>query len=190
MKQIFYYGGSFDPFHKGHEGFIKRLIDYDPHKEIWVIPSQNWLKPEGLFSIQERINMAELVLKSYPQVKVLSWSLTEDTSSTFEVAKKIKSLGYDPIIALGEDNLKNIHLWKNSQDLILNFNFILLTRKNYNLINNPPSELSQSLVNKSIKLNYGSTVSATEIREGKYQDLVSSIILPLIVKKLNNKVDF
>ena len=184
MNKVFFYGGSFDPFHKGHEGFIKKLIENNPDREIWVVPSYNWLKPTGVFSIQERLDMTALVLKKYPQVKVLDWSLSEDTTSTYFVAKKIKGLGFEPIIALGEDNLNYFAQWKNSASLVKEFNFIILTRNEYNLIKNPPNELAKELINKSTQIEFNSPISSTQIRSGNFTDCLPQEIVPLVLEKI------
>lgn len=154
IKKLAFYGGTFDPIHLGHKAIIEQLhYQFDL---VCVLPTNNWTKKTFTFSLEERLQAIEAVANNYSNVTTLDWSLYEDTTSTLEVFKKLKSqYGIDPVIVIGSDNIKGIQNWKNFTEL-KDLPFMVFQRGE-KIINNP-------LTNCQILTNFNKNYSSTEIR--------------------------
>jgi len=72
MQKVAIYPGSFDPITNGHIDLIKRgLRMFD---EIIVLVAYNPNKPSYLFSVEERIEMINEIVKNQERVRVDSYS--------------------------------------------------------------------------------------------------------------------
>jgi pantetheine-phosphate adenylyltransferase len=70
-KHIAVYPGSFDPITNGHLDIILRGLDI--FDQLIVAVAQNTNK-QGLFTIEERLDLIRDTVREYPQVKVDSFS--------------------------------------------------------------------------------------------------------------------
>ncbi len=163
------YFGTFNPVHNGHlaiAGYMARKTDLD---EVWFIVSpQNPLKKnDELLNDKARLQLVKLAVKKHAKLKANSveFELTKP-SYTFNtllfLEKKYPNKKF--ILIIGEDNLRNFHLWKNHQKILSNFEIYVYPRILAN------SERVQKLIrvkHRNIKkfsvplLN----ISATEIRQ-------------------------
>ena len=65
------YPGTFDPMTLGHEDVVRRATQLFPHVIVAVAAGHH---KKSMFTLQERIEMARAVAKSYSQVEVESFS--------------------------------------------------------------------------------------------------------------------
>jgi nicotinate-nucleotide adenylyltransferase len=174
IKKVCLYGGTFDPFHEGHLAIINDL--HYSFNEVLVLVNNNWTKlNEPMFTLDERINSVKAVSEYFLNVSVLDWAKSEDTSSTYSVAKKVKSLyGVEPYVVIGTDNLNQIQKWKNSEKLVKEFPFAIILRKGYEL----DKKLVESLGIKCIYFDRAPQISSTEIKASH-----SDAKIPEAVKK-------
>lgn len=132
LKKVCLYGGTFDPIHKGHKDMIHNLTyQFD---DVLVLVGNNWTKSyTPTFSLDERIDSVRAVANTMLKSSVLDWSKTEDTSSTYKVAEKIKSIyGITPHIVVGTDIVPHLTKWK-YWDELKTFPFVVIERKGYPL---------------------------------------------------------
>ncbi|MCK5926080.1 MAG: pantetheine-phosphate adenylyltransferase, partial [Methylococcales bacterium] len=71
MKITAIYPGTFDPVTNGHLDLIKRASTLYHHVVIGVAEN---LKKKPLFSLNERIELLELVTKKYPNIKIIGFN--------------------------------------------------------------------------------------------------------------------
>ncbi len=71
MKITAVYPGTFDPVTNGHLDLIKRASTLYHHLVIGVAEN---LKKKPLFSLNERIELLELVTKKYPNIKIIGFN--------------------------------------------------------------------------------------------------------------------
>lgn len=161
IKKVCFYGGTFDPFHIGHQAIVKEL--HYTFDEVLVLVNNNWTKINApIFSLDERLTSVTEVCKEFKNVTVLDWSKNEDTSSTYEMSKKIESLyGIKPYVVIGADNLNQIENWKMSDLLMKEFPFCLIEREGYSLDNVLASKLNLGY----IKFSRIPKISSTEIKK-------------------------
>lgn len=159
IKSVALYGGTFDPVHKGHENIMTQLsYTYD---QVLVLVGNNWTKNyQPLFSLDERIKSVEALTSKNLKLTVLDWAKNEDTSSTYEMALKVKKIyGIDPVIVIGTDNVDQLEKWKN-WDKLKHFTFAIVERKGYELKN---KQLLSQL--RHIKIQGHVEISSTSIKE-------------------------
>ncbi|HEY5691484.1 MAG TPA: pantetheine-phosphate adenylyltransferase [Cyclobacteriaceae bacterium] len=84
MKRIALFPGSFDPFTKGHEDIVLRGLSL--FDEIIISIGFNSTKSNRYFEIELMVEKIEGTFKSYPNIKVITFS-----ELTAEFAKKHKA---------------------------------------------------------------------------------------------------
>ena len=132
------YSGSFNPIHKGHTALADYLLRNADLDEIWLVVSpHNPLKDEKtLISDRDRLQMAQLAVEDFPQLKVsdVEFSLPKP-SYTFQtldfLSKKYPENKFSLII--GADNLVVFDKWKNYRYLLDNYRIIVYPRKNFDV---------------------------------------------------------
>lgn len=112
--------GSFNPIHNGHLKIAAYILQQQYCEEIWfIISPQNPFKQEiQLLEENLRLKIVEAALMTYPQMKACNIEFNMPRPSyTIDTLQKLSSLYPDKKFALviGEDNLKNFHLWKNHE---------------------------------------------------------------------------
>jgi pantetheine-phosphate adenylyltransferase len=67
-KHIAIYPGSFDPITRGHEDIVRRALHF-ADRIIVAVAHKRTQKKEGLFAIQERVDMIREVFSDEPRVE-------------------------------------------------------------------------------------------------------------------------
>lgn len=135
-KTIALYGGSFNPPHDGHMNTI-RLIHHNLElDEIWMIFSENRFKDPAVYpSIHHRMEMAALMLKAHKDLPVMLSTIEDDIGIhvTADLLKEIQKQYPDDrfIWVMGADNLASLHTWENADDIMQNFDVIVINRPGY-----------------------------------------------------------
>ncbi len=112
------YIGSFNPPHEGH----KKVIDYVLTKKIvdqvLILATPNYWHKTNLAAIKDRINM----LKFYEEKNIKVDQKHNKYVYTYKVLRSIKKeYPKDEIfLMIGSDNLKELHKWKNIEEILTN----------------------------------------------------------------------
>lgn len=170
MKKIGLFFGSFNPIHIGHLILANYILEYSDMDELWfVVSPQNPFKDKKtLLPDHNRLDMVERAIKNYPKMRAsnIEFSMPKPsyTIDTLTYLKE-KYPDYSFALIMGEDNLKSLHKWKNSDLLINNHQIIVYPRvfenddkkseyvqhKNISLIQAPIIELSATEIRTMIK---------------------------------------
>ena len=181
MTGLFF--GSFNPIHNGHLNIAEYILQQQYCEEIWfIISPQNPFKQEiHLLEENLRLKMVEAALNAHPQLKACNIEFNMPRPSyTIETLQKLSNLYPDKKFALiiGEDNLKNFHLWREYERIAATYLIYVYPRPSVHTTN----IYFPNLVRIKAPL---SKISSTEIRqmirEGKdISALVPSAALKLI----------
>ena len=170
MKKVGLFFGSFNPIHIGHLILANYILENSDMAELWfVVSPQNPFKDKkSLLSDHNRLDMVQLAVKNYPNMRVsnVEFSLPKP-SYTIDTLTYLKEKYPDHSFALimGEDNLKGLPKWKNSDKLIENYQIIVYPRlfagekqeneylkhENISMVNAPIIELSATEIRNMIK---------------------------------------
>ncbi|MGC4129313.1 MAG: nicotinate (nicotinamide) nucleotide adenylyltransferase [Bergeyella sp.] len=173
MKKTGLFFGSFNPIHIGHLILANYILENSDMEELWfVVSPQNPFKDKkSLLKDNNRLDMVQLAVKNYPKMRAsnVEFSLPKPsyTIDTLTYLKE-KYPDYSFSLIMGEDNLKSLDKWKNSEKLIENHQIIVYPR-----IYESGQEQHQYLQHENITLIKAPVIelSATEIRnmikEGK-----------------------
>lgn len=132
------FGGSFNPPHLTHLNIAKELLRLKYLDKIIFVPTGNMYHKTGLIDIKYRLDMLKLMTRDFSNMLVSDYENQDKVVYTYETLDYFKNmyLGSDIYFILGADNLKQIDSWKNSDYLLKNYKFIVISRDNEIVINN------------------------------------------------------
>lgn len=168
MKKTGLFFGSFNPIHIGHLILANYILENSDLEELWfVVSPQNPLKDKkSLLKDHNRLDMVQLALTNYPKMRTSNVefclpkpSYTIDTLTYLQEQHPERSF----TLIMGEDNLENLHKWKNYKILLEKYSVLVYPRV---------YEGRKNEANPEIDYHHISTVSApiieisaTEIRQ-------------------------
>src|SRR5918998_3613983 len=132
MKKVAFYGGSFDPPHKGHLTIARKLTEIFELDEFIFIPAfhaphKKDKKPTSAF---HRFAMLCLATESKAGIKVSTVELeAPEKPFTFETQKKLKRKLPDAEIffVIGADSWAEIDTWREWEKVLTLTNIIVVT---------------------------------------------------------------
>jgi nicotinate-nucleotide adenylyltransferase len=185
-KKIGLLGGSFNPIHNLHIKIVKQILDKKIVDEVWFIPCANHVFKKYLAPGKHRINMLRLSIQKYKDMKInLCEFNRKEKSYTIDtlkcLTKKYPNFRFYWII--GADILLEFEKWYKKDELLKNYNFLIIPRTTYRL-----NEKSTKMLEKFSGLMFlnsiwSANVSSTEIRNRiKAGKSVKKLIDPKIEK--------
>lgn len=180
MRKYGFYGGCFNPPTLAHIELAKKAIQEYKLDKIFFVPVGKHYKKPNLASEMQRLEMLKLATKNCKNIKILDMELNQSKGfSANEIFNKIeqefnKSENY---FIMGADNFLNLEKWKDAEQLIKNFKYIILERQGYDINN----IISKSILLKKHSENFNilknqqiiisSTIVRNLIQEQKYEEL-------------------
>ncbi|NOQ31952.1 MAG: nicotinate (nicotinamide) nucleotide adenylyltransferase [Helicobacteraceae bacterium] len=154
------YGGSFDPLHFGHKKVVETALDELEIDRLIIVPTfLNPFKKEFFLEPNRRLNSLKKEFFNLKKVEISSFEIDLKRSvSTIETVKHFKKGVGKIFLIIGADNLKNLHKWKNFEELNSLVTWVIASRDAIDI----PSTF------KTIKVDVD--ISSTKIRK-KMQDI-------------------
>ena len=159
---LFFFGGSFDPPHRGHLAIIQYCCK---HCEKLLLVPAKYSPLENRFPIAEgnhRIRMLELLIQDLDYyIEIDDWELTQlGPSFTYQTIRHLKEKYPDSNLSMviGADQLIHFHKWNNYVEIMNSVQIIGFNRDNCNFT--PPVEMKLSWL-EEFKVD----ISSEEIRE-------------------------
>ena len=192
MRKIGILGGSFDPVHNGHIGLARDAKDQLGLDEVLMIPAklQPFKLDKKMVSGEQRLEMIRLAVENMPGITACDYELRqEEISYTYKTLKAITEMEgpeTEVYFLTGTDSLLQIHRWKNADELLHNYNFVVGSRPGYK-----DDELRECI--ERLKRDYNTNVtkvdnhqlniSSTEIRERLESGQGLSGLVPEVVER-------
>ena len=182
--KIGFFGGTFNPPHKGHE----KIIDYCSKlfDELLVFP--NIISPHKLnchpVDSKHRINMLKLIIKNN-NVKVDTYEVVSELSSyTYYTVKYLldKYQKCDLFMIIGKDQLFNLKNWYNIDFIMQNTEILCFDRT----ISNSNNQNRVSFYSNTQFIDFDFPYSSSVIREKIYKH--KKIDSSLISKKVKDYI--
>ncbi len=127
------FGGTFNPFHKGHYAMLKALNDSDKVSKILIMPDK--IPPhksvEFLASDTDRFNMCKIVADDFSKAEVCDIEFKRQGKSyTYDTVKLLKELYPNEELAFvcGGDMLVYFDKWYKADELMKMLPFIVFSR--------------------------------------------------------------
>lgn len=189
LKKVGIYGGTFDPIHLGHISLALQMLEAHQLDQILFCPtnqSPHKFTPQA--SKIDRARMVAAAIKSIPQFKLLNFevkrnapSYTIDTVRAL-VEKNRKKVRY--FLILGEDCLKDFHLWNGVEELVLLAPPLIGNRQGDSIQKRyKASPLVKEILKKGKTKTSLIEISSTEIRERLKSGLYCGHLMPETVYK-------
>ena len=164
MKKIKmgFFGGSFNPPSNIHINLAKELVKNKILDIVIFVPVGNYYKKQNLVDAKHRVNMLLEACKRYNYLKVEDIAAKSEkylyAVDTFKMIKdKYNKENVEIYMIMGSDNFKKMNSWKNYEEIVLNYNYIVIERPNYE------DQIKAKIVTYYI-LNQKEDFSSTRIR--------------------------
>ncbi|MGQ1783564.1 MULTISPECIES: nicotinate (nicotinamide) nucleotide adenylyltransferase [unclassified Saccharicrinis] len=181
------YYGSFNPVHIGHLALANFIVENSALDEIWFVvsPQNPYKEASELAEAKHRVRMLELSIKDYTKFKVCSIELNLPTPSyTYATLRELSKLHPHNkfTVIIGGDNLPYLKRWKNAEEILANYSFMVYPRPGYNIDQHDLSDNIQVFYAPVFDID--STSIRKGIRDGKdYRFLVPHEAFQYLIEK-------
>lgn len=172
-EKIGFFGGSFNPPTNMHIHLATKLIEDKLIEKLVFVPVGDYYKKQNLATAIDRYNMLKIACKDIKNLMVDNIASSHKNmlyaTDTFElIANKYK--GAEIYFIMGSDNFKKMPSWKNYEEIIKKYKFIVIERPNY--------EETANLENViTYKIEQPEDMSSTKIRNMLKQGKDTSLYL-------------
>jgi nicotinate-nucleotide adenylyltransferase len=196
-KPVLFFGGTFNPPHYGHSNLIHYVLEHMDFSRVYIIPSYHppHKNEFDAVSFDDRLQMTRILfhgqnLPDNVEISDMERNLATPSYSWQTLEHLHKKHPHSKIYMLiGMDMYLNLHKWDNYEELIKNYNFIILKRKNLIapkissgdiLLDNPYWNISSNEIRKLI-VDHAKTLDTGIKRE--LETLISPQLLEYISQR-------
>lgn len=163
------YFGSFNPIHTGHLIVANHVIEHSEIDKIWfVVSPHNPLKDaHSLLNEYDRLHLVNLAIEDNPKFRASNVefhlpkpSYTIDTLTYLTEKFPLEQFS----IIMGSDSFQNIHRWKNFEQLVSRYSFVIYNRPGFDITEKHGAKITT--VNAPL-LDISSTHIRSEVKEKK-----------------------
>lgn len=174
------FGGTFNPLHNGHIALAKAFLNQAHLDEVWFVvsPQNPFKRNDALLDDNIRLKMVGEALKDEPKLIVsdIEFHLPKP-SYMYLTLRRLKVLYPQNAFTLliGGDNWKAFGRWKNSDEIVENYQIAVYPRRNDDI--NAEALSSNVKLLKTPLLDISSTQIRQLVHDGKS---VSALVPPSI----------
>ncbi len=131
MSRIGFYGGCFNPPTKAHIELAKKAQRECNLDKVIFVPVGDSYRKENMAKGIHRYNMLQIACSGEDNLQVSDIEIKSNKDyKAIDIFKILEEehKNDDNFFIMGTDNLKNIPSWKESEELVGNFNYIILDR--------------------------------------------------------------
>lgn len=159
--------GSFNPVHIGHMAIANYMAEFTAIDELWFVvsPMNPFKKEEKLLNAYDRIELLNLAIGGDNRFRICDVELTMPKPSyTFDTLTRLGTIYPDHrfYIIMGSDNLKSLHQWKNSAEIISRYPILVYPRPGFSekpeypegkteWVEAPMMDISSTFIRDSVK---------------------------------------
>lgn len=191
MSKIGILGGTFDPFHKGHETIGLSALEEANLDRLVLLPANvSPFKINKKMALEEhRIGMLKSFVDSNPRFQLSTLEInTEEVSYTYNTMEKIRQLRPDDEVhfIMGTDSFMSLESWHKGKELISSTPFIVAIRKGVDIdsINDRAAYYKKEYGAKiQLLKNRLIEISSTEIKERLHQGRSIEELVPKEIER-------
>jgi len=165
------FGGVFNPIHIGHLILAQSALEEFKLDKVIFVPSGNPPhKDTGIIECRHRFKMIELAISDNSKFAVSDIECkTGTTTYTYQTLQEIEKRYPSSTIhfILGSDALKEIRTWKNWEDLLLRYNFLVTERAGSKIDSIEKDMISKARIIDMPHIDISSSQIRGFLREGK-----------------------
>lgn len=136
MNKIGFWGGCFNPPSCAHIDLAKELLDNLKLDKIFFVPVGNYYEKECLEDSKHRYNMLKIATNYIDNIEVEDIEIKQNKKLYAKDAFKMLKDKYfedDIYFIMGSDNFINMHKWKEYENIINAYKYIVIQRPNFNI---------------------------------------------------------
>ena len=123
MKKVGLYFGTFNPIHVGHLIIANYMAHYTELDEVWLVvtPQNPFKQKSSLLPDYQRLDLARIAIEDNLKVRVsdVEFKLPRPSYTIHTLAYLTESYPEAKFsLIMGEDNLRSLHKWKNSEQIL------------------------------------------------------------------------
>jgi len=123
VKKVGLYFGTFNPIHVGHLIIANYMAHYTELDEVWLVvtPQNPFKQKSSLLPDYQRLDLARIAIEDNLKVRVsdVEFKLPRPSYTIHTLAYLTESYPEAKFsLIMGEDNLRSLHKWKNSEQIL------------------------------------------------------------------------
>ena len=149
-SRIGFFGGCFNPVTNAHINLIKAVMKQENLKKVYFVPMGDLYQKKDLICLEHRIKMLQLAFENEVNMDILDISNKDKKMcaiDTFQVIDE-KFPEAERFFIMGSDNYQKMTEWRDAENLLKNYHYIVLDRENGNT-----KHISSTVVRQRIKQN-------------------------------------
>jgi len=132
------YFGSFNPVHTGHLIVANHVISHTEIDKIWfVVSPHNPLKDShSLLNEYDRLHLVNLAIEDNPKFRAsnVEFSLPKPSYTIDTLIYLTEKFPLERFsVIMGADSFQNIHRWKNFEQLVAHYSFVVYNRPGFDI---------------------------------------------------------
>lgn len=134
MNKVGYFGGTFDPIHKGHIYVAREVLDKLNLDIIYFMPNSKPPHKRGSHStFYDRCNMIKLAISDERKIDISYIESDMNTHYTADTLKYIReNFNHEKIyFIIGEDSLRDIYSWYNPMKILEYSSLVVVKREDF-----------------------------------------------------------
>ena len=172
--RIGFFGGSFDPPHRGHLAVVKAAAEAFGLEHVLLVPTAHQpLKPDGATATYaDRLEMVSLLCEGWVELEAsaLDAPLADGGANyTIDTLRRLKDelgSGDSVFVIVGADAFLDLRRWREPEELLAAAEWIVVTRPGFSLDRlDAVAATEDQRARVHILADVEEPVSATEIRE-------------------------
>lgn len=131
MKNLGFFGGCFNPPTISHIELIEKAIKEYNLDKVYFVPMGDLYKKEQLVPAFHRVNMLKMAIKDNMDILNICIEAEKEMQAidTFKIIQN-KFNSSNNFFIMGSDNYEKIRDWKCADELMQNYQYIILKREN------------------------------------------------------------
>ena len=163
------YFGSFNPIHIGHLIVANHIVENTEVDKIWfVVSPHNPLKDaHSLLNEYHRLHLVELAIEDDTRFRAsnVEFHLPKPSFTIDTLTYLVEKFPLEKFsVILGSDSFQNIHRWKNFENLVAHYSFIVYKRPGFDIKETHGADIT---VMDAPLLQISSTYVRQQIKTGK-----------------------
>ena len=163
------YFGSFNPIHIGHLIVANHIVENTEVDKIWfVVSPHNPLKDaHSLLNEYHRLHLVELAIDENTRFRAsnVEFHLPKPSFTIDTLTYLVEKFPLEKFsVILGSDSFQNIHRWKNFENLVAHYSFIVYNRPGFDIKETHGADIT---VMAAPLLQISSTYVRQQIKTGK-----------------------
>ena len=149
MEKVGFFGGCFNPVTKAHLDLIRQVIKQENLNKVYFVPMGDLYPKKDLICLEHRIEMLKLAFEEDDKMDILAISNQNEKMHASDTFQKIDEMfpQVQRVFIMGSDNFEKIKKWKNAEELMKNYQYIILNRNQ-----GKTKEISSTKVRQNVKL--------------------------------------